>query len=201
MRNTLIICLLSFSLSACQSVQEPIVKYYLFDTVTHTNSPNEATVLVTINDITLPPYLNLRSMVQRVNAQQIASSNWHLWATPPRAMLMQASVNLLQKTYANFLVQSSQSSLINDNHTYRELRITIQIERFNGGLNNDAELAGNWQLWDAQGILLQQRAFTYSTPLSADGYGALAKALESSYSQMLLQLGDSINAYAQSAQK
>lgn len=184
-------------LIGCQTSSEPTVKYYLFDSQTHSNRTSSASVIVVVDNLSLPEYLNTRSIVQRIDPQQVASSNWHLWAMSPQSMLLQTTINDLQRLNPDIIVVTQKAPKITKKTVQNTLRLQIEINRFNGGLQHNAELAGNWSLWGLDNALIDKQSFNFSTPLEADGYAALTLALQYNYSQMMLKLSDAIKHYKQ----
>jgi len=55
------------------------------------------------------------------------------------------------------------------------------LERFNGGLNNNAEIIGSWTLLDAQDQLIMRQNFSQSVTLQDDGYDGLTAALQAGW--------------------
>ena len=56
------------------------------------------------------------------------------------------------------------------------------LNKFNGGLDNDAEISGLWQLYKHHGdgtmSLVKQQYFNETQALKEDGYSGLVSALE-----------------------
>jgi uncharacterized lipoprotein YmbA len=139
--------------------------------------------ILVISDIVLPSSLNNRGIAMRISKQQFQNANWHQWNSAPDEMLLSITQGNLASLETNWLVLTKSTphiSLIAKKHAFYEVKWTLT--RFNGGLNNNAEIAGMWQIFkhqtDGDISIVHQEYFTEQTTLTKDGYQALVGALE-----------------------
>lgn len=129
----------------------------------------------------MPDYINTLGIAQRIDNHRAKAANWHLWATKPSEMLSASAVNLLQTALLEWLVVGAETDWLNNDGAVaqgEQYLLQLVLERFNGGLNNDAELVGTWLVFDKKNQVLHRKNFSLSIPLEQDGYGGLTMALQ-----------------------
>jgi len=159
-------------------------RYYQFygqnNTLTVSNSAPKP--MLVISDIKLPGSLNNRGIAMRLNKYQLQNANWHLWSTSPDDMLLTNAESNLVAMGKSWLILT-QRGPINQVKNNQRFEVKWHLNRFNGGLNNDAEISGMWQLYkhhqDGSVSLIQQHYFNEHQQLNEDGYLGLVSALES----------------------
>jgi uncharacterized lipoprotein YmbA len=182
----MILCLLLAT--GCSTQGASSIAYYHFD-ITKANTTQRSILNIPrleVIPVLVPEYLNLRGMAQRVNRHQTVNANWHLWSSAPGTMLDIAALNQLERQLPGWLVVSAEEPWLNDNNQVsdKNTKLQFKIERFNGGLNNDAELAGSWTLFDQNNQVVMRQNFAENIALQADGYEGLAAALQAGWEKI-----------------
>lgn len=186
--NNFLLVTIVLTLIGCSTQNGPSITYYHFD------NPKVETSVRTEFDIprleiiplAMPAYLNSRGVAQRIDQHSMTNANWHLWASSPAEMLDMATLNELEKKLPGWLVVSTEEPWLANNQQRPEkiLRLHFKIERFNGGLNNDAELVGSWTLFDQKNQLVMHQNFSETVSLKDDGYPALTSALQNGWEKI-----------------
>lgn len=168
--------------SGCSIDSAKTISYYHFDiqkteAIKHTSFDKPR---LEIMPVVMPEYLNSRGIAQRINKYRTVNANWHLWSSQPSNMLDHATLNQLEKSLPLWLVVSADEPWLIDNQQAagKIVKLQFKLERFNGGLNNNAELIGNWTIFDQGDQLLMRQNFSQTVALENDGYDALTAALQ-----------------------
>ncbi len=134
----------------------------------------------------LPEYLNARGIAQRIDQHRTVHANWHLWASQPSSMLDRSALNYFEINLPNWFVTGAEEAWLSDNRpTLSDIvKLQFNLEHFNGGLDNNAELSGNWTLFDEKNKILLRQNFSLSVVLEKDGYSGLASALQKGWEQL-----------------
>ena len=187
--------LISLALSACAT--DKSISYYHFDitkseAIAHTtfNKPR-----LEVMPVTIPMHLNARGIAQRINKHKTVNANWHLWASQPGSMLDRSALNQLEKSLPQWFVIGAEEPWLTDNqHSPQKIvKLQFKLERFNGGLQNNAEIIGSWTAFDQNDQLLIRRNFSESVPLDTDGYEGLAAALQRGWGNICLTVANQLN--------
>ena len=177
-----------FALMSCSAQNGQSITYYQFDNPkVETNVRTEFDIpRLEIIPLAMPTYLNSRGVAQRIDQHSISNANWHLWASSPAEMLDRATLNELEKKLPGWFVTSTEEPWLESNQQTPEniLRLHFKIERFNGGLKNDAELVGSWTLFDQKNQLVMHQNFSETVLLKDDGYQALTSALQDGWEKI-----------------
>ena len=183
--------------SGCSIQGSKTISYYNFDvaksaSVIHTSFDKPRLEIIPVS---MPEYLNNRGVAQRINRHRTINANWHLWASQPDTMLDMAALNQLEKNLPLWFVVSAEESWLIDNSQAPEkiVKLQFKLERFNGGLNNDAELVGNWTIFDQNGQLMMRQNFSEYVTLEKDGYEGLAAALQQGWEKICKEVAIQID--------
>lgn len=194
--NKFLLAVIVLTLVGCSAQNAQSITYYQFDI-----SKVETTVRtefdiprLEIIPLMMPAYLNSRGVAQRIDQHSMTNANWHLWASSPGEMLDMATLNALEKQLPDWLVVSTGEPWLENNQQRPEdiLRLHFKIERFNGGLDNDAELVGSWTLFDQKNQLVMHQNFSETVPLKDDGYQALTSALQNGWEKITREVAGHI---------
>ena len=196
--NKWAIALTLLLVGGCASNGEKSISYYHFDiekaaSVTHTSFDKPRLEII---PIIMPDHLNARGIAQRVNRHRTVNANWHLWASQPGTMLDRSALNQLEKHLPQWFVIGAEEPWLIENLKAPEKVIKLQftLERFNGGLENNAEIMGSWTLFDAQDQLLIRQNFSQTAVLQDDGYDGLTASLQSNWESICQNVADEIHA-------
>ncbi|MBU2970544.1 membrane integrity-associated transporter subunit PqiC [Pseudoalteromonas sp. C2R02] len=183
-KPVLILLIMMFLSGCAKNTSLNKTHYYQFygqnNNLTVVNTTKKPMLL--ISDITLPGSLNNRGIAMRVNQHRLQNANWHLWSTSPDEMLltnMASNLVFLQSDWLFLTQKGPVNQVKNDLH----FEVKWYLNKFNGGLDNDAEISGLWQLYKHHGdgtmSLVKQQYFNETQALKEDGYIGLVSALES----------------------
>ncbi len=195
--NKWVIVLISLLVCGCSMQGSKTISYYHFDvakseTIVHTkfNKPR-----LEIMPVVMPEYLNARGVAQRINQHRTVNANWHLWASQPGTMLDRAALNQLEKNLPLWFVVSAEEPWLIDNRQApgKIVKLQFKLERFNGGIDNDAELVGSWTIFDQSDHLLMRQNFTENVRLKKDGYEGLAAALQQGWEKICNEVAVQLN--------
>lgn len=172
-------------LSGCSAQSERKVSYYQFDIVAQdkvVTTPASKPQLI-VENVDMYSGLNEPGMVQRVDNYRARAATWHQWAILPADMLESATANLLSQQLSGWLVLIEKDGDIPQSVSAEKASYAVRIfvERFNGGLNGDAEVVGSWSLYDVEQQLVIKNTFNKSAPLEQDGYVGLTQALQAAW--------------------
>ncbi|MBS3797753.1 PqiC family protein [Pseudoalteromonas sp. BDTF-M6] len=198
-------------LGACSSSSTSLHHYQLQGSEQNTDSSGptlfsrdhlQSEHLLRLSPIAVRGTLNNRAMVIKRSAHQVYSANYHFWADAPAQLLAtMAQSQLMQELDKVMVVKGAEVYAEQLQASFFQL--DVSIEQFNGGLDNNAEIAGTWRLSkvDAKGKLhvLKISRFYHSQALAEDGYEALAKALSQAWQQALSEMSADINTLIASA--
>ena len=196
--NKWVIGLTLLLIGGCASDSGKSISYYHFDidkaaTVSHTTFSKPRLEIIPIN---LPEHLNARGIAQRVNQYRTVNANWHLWSSQPGTMLDRAALNQLEQHLPDWFVIGAEEPWLIENLKAPKKIVKLQfvLERFNGGLENNAEIVGSWTLFDAQDQLLMRQNFSQTVTLENNGYDALTAALQSGWEAVCTNVASEISA-------
>ena len=196
--NKWVIVLSFLLLAGCSAQSSKSISYYHFN-VTKAESDIHTTFdkpRLELFPVVMPEYLNTRGIAQRISAHRTINANWHLWASQPGTMLDLAALNQLEKNLPKWLVVGAEEPWLIDNRqtTEKVVKLQIKLERFNGGLDNDAELVGNWTIFDQNNQLLMRQNFDEKVTLENDGYEGLAAALQKGWGKICNEVAIQLDA-------
>lgn len=144
--------------------------------------------LLAMRALRLAPFLDVEGIVFQLDDVRLQEAGGHQWAESLTALLEGGIRDRLA-------IRLPQDRVMFDRAIDGEtpaLILRVEIDRFQGSHTGHAVVGGRWQLRDSQGEPLAYRSFDINTPLSADGYPALIRAL----AKGLDQLADGISKQA-----
>lgn len=161
-------------LSGCATGGTPPTHYTLPDAPLADDAIDASTErLLVIRPIRLARYLDVEGIVFQLDDITIQQAKGHQWAEPLGRQLERGLRDRLA-------VRLPDTRVMLDGDTARgdaPLSLRLEMDRFQGRHDGMAVAEGRWQLRDANGDLLALTPFSLTTPLEADGYPALIKAL------------------------
>ncbi|WMC12114.1 ABC-type transport auxiliary lipoprotein family protein [Oceanimonas pelagia] len=180
--------LLGLALAGCAGSNEPGTAAYLLP-ASSAEQRHDARLTVLVAPVALAAFLEGDGIVMQLDDIEVHQARNHLWAEAlpeqlRRLLLDRLSASLPQ---AQVIARGQPSA---GNMPAREVR--LQLDRFQGRFDGMALIQGHWQLLNGRGELLEQRAFRLETPLTADGYPALVRALAGGWEQLADQLAASL---------
>ncbi|MGB8714505.1 MAG: ABC-type transport auxiliary lipoprotein family protein [Onishia taeanensis] len=194
-RTLALLGLLSW-LAGCATNAAPTRHYGLPpDQMTAPQAGNSATdgqrsdpqVLV-VRPLAMASFLEQQGIVLQLDDITLNPARDHLWAEELGPMLERG----LRRRLAHRLPSTRVLAEANPAAPPRALTLRLEIESFQGRYDGQAVAAGQWQLRDAEGKLLTLDTFEVETPLDADGYPALVRALGQSWDALADRLAERI---------
>ncbi len=174
-------------LSGCAS--SPPIQFYLLDTG-NTGAVSSPTVnlsgkAIGVGPVRFPDYLDRPQIVTRSSDNELVLSDTHRWAEP------------LEENFSRFLAEqfsrltdSSISIEPSRNRTSLDMRIIIDVIRFDTNANGDINLVSYWQVENQDGTqkISQRRSDIQISGYSSSNYPAIV----SSMSEAVARLADEI---------
>jgi uncharacterized lipoprotein YmbA len=130
--------------------------------------------------VTLPPYLDRPQIVTRASRAKLALGEFDQWAAP------------LQDTFARVLAENLSLLLGTDRvllhpwprTTDVDYQVTVDVIRFDGGVDNDVVLAVRWSLMSVDGKELAMRKARFQAPANPRDYEATVTAMSRSLEEL-----------------
>lgn len=138
-----------------------------------------------VDPVRLASYLDSQSIVMQRDDILLQQASSHLWAEDLDRQLHRRLRQRLDERLSNTRVLTNRNAM-------DALRLSIEVDHFQGRYDGMAVAAGRWQLRDASGQLLALEPFNISMPLEADGYPALVRALGESWDEVADQIAERI---------
>lgn len=195
-----VLCVTGFALlTGCsQSLNSP-VEYYQFEQTIKpmARSSNNTQAQLRINTVTLRGALNNRGIAMKLDNNQIAAANYHLWSEAPDTMLTASAHQALFVELTNWMVVKG-LPVITDTDQQNFYEIEYEIHHFNGDSAGNAIISGLWRLYHTQfetGRTLKEiHYFSEVTPLIDEDYEGLVATLEQTWQTVNSQLAKQLNA-------
>ena len=184
--------LLAAFMTAAGCAKGPPPDFYILNAVTAESIVGEERgVAVGVGPINLPAHLNRSQIVTRATDYQLDLSESHQWAEPLKDSVSRVLVinlsNILQSNRVYVVPRRQRVSL--------EFQVSIDIERLDGRLGEQAVLSARWTLFgsDTRSALLNQ--MTIVKEMTEDGsYNALVAASSRALEVLSQEIADAIQA-------
>lgn len=147
--------------------------------------------IIGLGPIHLPEYINRPQIVTRSSKHHLTISEFNRWIEPvndsiSRLLLINLSNNLNSNRVYGVPKSDRQYPL--------ELRVAIDIGRFDGQLGKTVFLESRWSIFDKNDRPLLTRVSLIKSPVNGEDYEALVSAMNNA----LLQLGKEISQASES---
>lgn len=180
-----LLCTLAMLVSGCAGQTASPTRYLLPD-ADNREAPAGYHSQLKLRAPRLAGLLDGEGIVMQVSALEFQTARQHLWAEPLEHQLERHLERSLESRLGGVdVVRSSQA-------TPSLATLSISIDRFHGRYDGLSVVAGQWRLDDAKGQPLATDAFQVLTPLQADGYPALIRALGQGFERASGQMADAI---------
>ncbi|EGR9007699.1 hypothetical protein I8D50_001812 [Vibrio vulnificus] len=189
MRNVVIL-LLVIMFSGCSSTREHTVQFYLLPS-TETSVPADVKQgselpLLSVNAVDLADHLNSKGIVYRQSSTQIIQAKQNLWADNIKQQITKRLIDDLRAQQTSYWPIASAAN------TVGSTQLLVSLNKFNGAYTGNAEIAGEWKLFDGEGKEINARAFSIEVPLESDGYQALIFALSDALTRLSQEIAQHI---------
>nr|WP_084834111.1 ABC-type transport auxiliary lipoprotein family protein [Vibrio cidicii] len=167
--------LLSVVMFGCSSnTQEHPINYFLLDNTFNTSAleSHEKQTLLVVYPVTLSSHLDTPSIIYQTTDTQVVKAQRNQWADSLSNQITKKLVQSLRHSQERYW-PIELSALV----TQKKNKLQISLTKFNGTFSGDAEIQGEWTLFDTQNRLVINRSFLITVPLQEEGYRALVKAL------------------------
>ncbi|WP_242521595.1 membrane integrity-associated transporter subunit PqiC [Motiliproteus sp. SC1-56] len=175
------------ALTACAGPGQGINRYLLPPAGEMNVAPRSGSLLL-LEPIEIAPYLEAEGLLLQIDEITLNQARQHRWADPLRHQLERG---LRQRLGARL----PDTHILQDEPVAsgtQPMRLQVRVDRFLGHYAGYALTSGLWQLWSAKGELLVSRRFQVETPLQADGYPALVKALGNGWNEVAAQISSAV---------
>ncbi|RAR61495.1 MULTISPECIES: membrane integrity-associated transporter subunit PqiC [Halomonadaceae] len=156
--------------------------------ISATNGQRSDPQVLVVRPLAVASFLEQQGIVLQLDDITLNPAQDHLWAEELGPMLERG----LRRRLAHRLPSTRILAEANPAAPPRAMTLRLEIESFQGRYDGQAVAAGQWQLRDAEGKLLTLDTFEVETPLDADGYPALVRALGQSWDELADRLAERI---------
>ncbi len=173
-----VLLLVSALLAGCSSSPETTSSMYLLPQTgaqTLSSPASSAHPLLVVRPVELASYLNNSGIVYRTSESQVVQAKNNLWAQSISEQITQRVINDLRQKQNHYWPVKVHSLLEQSG----ELKLQLNLNRFNGNYQGNAELEGEWMLIDGNGKVKRRAQVKILMPLQDEGYDALVNALSS----------------------
>ena len=177
--------LIGILLSGCGTTQKS--SFYQFEeSIDPSLSGVETGLVIGLGPIQLPEYLNRPQIVTRNSAYHLNISEFHRWVEP----LNESITRLLVFNLSNNL-RSNQVYWLprQDRNIPLEIRVAIDIGRFDGQLGKEVYLESRWSLFDSRNQIILSRISLIKEKVNGADYEDLVIAMN----RALKSLGEEIS--------
>lgn len=123
------------------------INYYHFSTSNsnHSITLSAQTIPLVLADPVLYGAISNRGIAMKSTATQMRNASHHLWDQPIETMLLNNAEQQLTLALPSMFISKKRAALpfSNQSHYYE---LQWEINEFNGGLNNNAEISGLWRI-------------------------------------------------------
>ncbi|ENM5741024.1 hypothetical protein CGT98_05910 [Vibrio metoecus] len=184
--NKWLLMLLATLFVGCSSTPQPKNHFYLLP-----NNPalsdvnqNKNLPLLIVQPVELAAYLDTQGIVYRKSETQVIQARQNQWAQRLSSQLTQRVINDLRKNSTPYWSTALDTAIAQQKHA----RLQVRFQQFNGSYTGNAEIAGSWVLFNAQGERSLNQEFSFQIPLADEGYPALVEALSLGLAQLAVQI-------------
>jgi uncharacterized lipoprotein YmbA len=170
MMMKLIIPILALIAVGCAG-KTPELKQYLLRTETPGQIEQQAPATTGIGSLTVASYIDAPGLVLEASDVEVRAARHHQWAEPLRESL--------RRFLASEIAAATGRAVSSYEHRESnwKWRIDIHIDQLHGDADGSARLVAYWAVTNAGDlIVLSERGFSDSEPLSGEGYEALVRA-------------------------
>lgn len=189
MTRVVVLCALAvlLAITGCATNSQP-VRYFTLEPVVEPASSPPIAAVVAVGPVDVPDYLDRPQIVTRRGGNELLFDEFNRWGGPLDDEVNRLLVRHLGKALGRTQVLSYPSRLA----ASWDLRVVIELKRFDGKVGGDVLLLVNWSLMDeALGEPLLTRQGEYVTSSEAGGgYAAYVQALSRLAGQLAEDLAD-----------
>ncbi|GHE19685.1 PqiC family protein [Halomonas urumqiensis] len=187
MTRWIITALVALMLAGCASSSPAPQRYTLPLEQTQAGAGADADHLLLMRQPRLANYLDVDGIVMQLDDITLVEARGHQWA---EALGRQLERGLR----ARLTTRLPDTRVMLDEGGSRDpgMSLRLEVDRFQGRHDGLAIVGGQWQLRDADGVLLDLERFEVAVELEADGYPALVRALGTGWDRVADQLADTI---------
>ncbi len=194
-RSLVFLFILSVSVlnSACSTSQQ--ADFYQLDEITYPSLTGiEKGSIIGVGPIQLPEYIKRPQIVTRSSAHHLNISEFNRWLEPvsesiTRLLVINLSNNLGSNRVYWLPRQDRQLPL--------QLRIAIDIGRFDGQLGEEVSLESRWSVFDKNDRVLVTRVSIIKHPVAGQSYEQLVIAMNRALQQLGMEISQMAANYLQ----
>ncbi len=181
--------LVSLGITGCASNGQP-VRYFTLEPIDELTLPPPIASVVAVGPVDVPDYLDRPQIVTRRGGNELVFDEFNRWGGPIDDEVTRLLVRHLGKALGRTQVLSYPSRLA----AKWDLRVALELKRFDGRMDGDVLLLVNWSLLDeALGERLVTRQGEYATSSEAGGgYPAYVEALSRLAGELGRDIADAV---------
>lgn len=177
-------CLLAFLLCGC-FFSTPQSRFYLLE-----NGGGQAVsdkkMVIAVQDILVPEYLDRPQIVlQYADKTELKISEFDRWATSLNTLLQTGLINNL----SGYFPQATVIPLVYGVNA--KYVVQTDVETFSGDLNADAYFSGSWKIMNANGRVLKENKFSFSSK-TGNSYDAYVKTQSVLLKELAQEIAENI---------
>jgi uncharacterized lipoprotein YmbA len=171
--------------SACSTTQKADF-YQLGETSNTSLTGIEKGSIIGVGPLQLPEYINRPQIITRTSTHHLNMSEFHRWVEPLNDSITRMLViNLSNNLHSNRIYWIPRQ----DRQFPLDLRISIDIGRFDGQLGGTVSLEARWSVFDKKDKPILTKVSLIKEPVKDQNYNELVIAMN----QALLSLGTEIS--------
>lgn len=189
MKKWLASAVIAFAVSGCSSTPADGVNTYLLpmgNIVTSTHAQNQP--LLIVRPVEVAPYLSGTGLVYQTTATEVVEAQQNLWGEALAKQLTRRITHDLRQKQAKMWATELTPTL----STTGSSRLQVRINQFNGIYTGVAKVTGEWMIINAKGHLQTVHPFSFSVPLTKDGYSAQVEALSTGIDKLTSEIAQDI---------
>ena len=193
MNNRLTMLVVALMLSACSSVGQPPIRYYVINPVTQqplTTSTAESTLNIRVLDLRIPQYLEHFQIAKRTGEQELTFSDDHQWGENLRKNLIRTLARNLSRqlnspTVFTPLIRSSAKP---------DYSVTVYIDQFEQADDGRVQLSARYQIINSskKDSLLTRVFEKHYTNTSATSYPSMVSTMQTLYNELSLDISKTL---------
>ncbi len=169
------------SLSGCSGTSKKADFYQLEESSNAYLTGVEKGRIIGVGPISLPEYINRPQIVTRSSQYQYNVSEFNRWIEPIHDSIQR----LMVVSFSNNLNSNRVYWLPRNDRQYPlDLRIAIDIGRFDGQLGKEVVLESRWSLFDKNDIPILTRVSIIKEVVNGSSYNALVNAMNSALQKL-----------------
>lgn len=166
--------------------------YLLRPLPTSASAPAGESVVLALGPVDIPAHLDRPQIVTRTPGAEVELSEFERWAEPLADNVMSVLSDNLSSLVPTERVSPFPARLPPD----LDLRIAVELIRFDGSLSGEVVLDARWTLLDPEDAPLRTERSQLTQPVSGAGYEALVDAMSRALGMLSREIAEAVRGTA-----